>query len=164
MDSIPSVVAGAAIALCGVLLAQLVAMIQSRLDREHKRDILLRTKYEELAEHLNDSLLWATSVLSVCTFEEMQSRTQPIPARKAYTLSLLYFPKLKPFAESYVDASIAFQNTLIENFRPLNGVSAGAQAAKHTPQAFNAAGERLRATREAFDNEIQNCASEYIRA
>ena len=36
MWSIPDTLIGALIALCGVLVAQLVAMIQSRIDRNHK--------------------------------------------------------------------------------------------------------------------------------
>lgn len=48
MPPLPDLVVGAFLALLGVLVSQLVAMIQARLEREHKRDVLLRTKYEEL--------------------------------------------------------------------------------------------------------------------
>ena len=51
MFSLSDAIAGAAIALCGVFVSQLSAMIQSRLDRENKKHVLLRTKYEEMGLH-----------------------------------------------------------------------------------------------------------------
>ena len=157
-------IVAASSALGGVAISQGFSLLQSYFDREHQRRILLRTKYEELANHLNDSIVWANELLRVTTFKELHARTQPIAARRAYTLALLYFPRLKMHAERYVAASIAFQNVLVENFRPLDNVTAGAQAAKHSIQTFNAAGEHFRSAREAFDHQIQECANVYIAA
>ena len=56
MYSLPDLAIGALIALCGVLVAQLVAMIQSRFEREHKKHFLLRSKYEEMAMAFLDIL------------------------------------------------------------------------------------------------------------
>ena len=164
MESLPDVAIGATIALCGVLVAQLVAMIQSRLDREHQKHILLRTKYEELADQLNESIFWANQILKATTFDELHVHSQPTPARRAYMLTLLYFPLLKKHAEYYVEVSVSFQNVLVSQFRPLGGVTAGAQAAKHSPTEFQAAGETLRAAREMFDSEIEKLAYVYIKA
>ncbi len=150
--------------LLGVLIAQLVALIQSRLDRANKRDILLRTKYEELSGHVNDSLGWAMECLGATTFAVMHSGTQPLAARKAYTLALLYFPLLKPYADHYVQACVSFQMVLVEQFVPHEFLNAGAQAAKNNPERFKVAGENLRAAREAFDFEIQKHSHVYIRA
>lgn len=157
-------VVAASSALGGVVISQGFSLLHSYFDREHQRKVLLRTKYEELANHLNDSIVWANELQRVTTFEELHARAQPIAARRAYTLALLYFPLLKTHAERYVAASIAFQNAIVEHFRPLDNVTAGAQAAKHNIQTFNAAGERFRSAREAFDHQIQECAHAYIAA
>ena len=151
-------------ALGGVALAQGVAMIQSWLDRENKREILLRTKYEELANQLNDSLSWAMAALGSKSFESLNAHAQPLAARKTYTLCLLYFPLLKPSAGLYVEACVSFQHVLTETFVPHETLDAGAQAAKNINTKFQAAGETLRAAREAFDSEIQRCASVYIKS
>ena len=55
MPPLPDLVIGALLALLGVLVSQLVAMLQARLERQNKREILLRTKYEELGAHFLDS-------------------------------------------------------------------------------------------------------------
>jgi len=44
MPPLPDLVIGALLALLGVLVAQLVSMLQARLERQNKREILLRTK------------------------------------------------------------------------------------------------------------------------
>ena len=67
--------------------------------------------------------------------------------------------RLPPNLAVYSDA-----DAIVENFRPLDNVTAGAQAAKHNIQTFNAAGERFRSAREAFDHQIQECAHAYIAA
>lgn len=154
----------ASIALGGVAVAQATAMFQSWLERKHKKAILLRTKYEELAEHLNDSLAWAMDCMRAITFTELNARAQPLAARKAYTLCLLYFPLLKNHANRYVQASVAFSNTLVESFEPTTGLDAGGQASKNLGTKFEAACEALRAAREALDMEIQRCANVYISA
>lgn len=155
---------GALLALCGVLVAQLVAMLQARLERDHQRNILLISKYEELTDHVNDSLSWANDSLRATTFAELHSNNQPLHARRAYALALLYFPRLLPATNAYVEASVAFHNTLVETFSELGGVTAGAQAAKHSLQAFENVGESLRMARELLDADIQKYAATYVKA
>lgn len=154
----------AASALGGVLLSQAFSLVQSYFDKKHQKNILFRTKYEELTVHLNNSIVWANDLLRTTTFEELHARGQPTSARSMYALTLLYFPKLKEHAEEYVEASVLFQNVMVEHFEPLGGSTAGAQAAKRNMAAFQSAGERLRAARESIDTEIEKCASAYVIA
>ena len=160
---IVSIVAGVS-ALAGVALSQGIAKLQSCLDRKHKNDILLRMKYEELAGYLNEFLAWVMECLRAKSFDQLNTHAQPLAARKAYTLSLLYFPLLKNNAERYVEASVSFYQVLLEKFIPHEFLDAGAQAEKNQSEKFQAAGEALRAAREAFDAEIQKQARVYIVA
>ena len=163
MSYLPDSAVGALLALFGVLTAQLVAMVQSRLERVHRKNVLPREKYEALSAHVNDSLAWAMACLTAATFLELNAHAQPLSSRKAYTLCLLYFPLLKTSAEEYVEACVSFQMILTKTFVPNPNLDAGGQAAKNIGREFSASGERLRAAREAFDSKIQEHSATYIR-
>jgi hypothetical protein len=151
-------------ALAGVALSQLIALLKAHLDRKHQRQILFRTKYEELANHLNDALAWTNNLLSVKTTDELQAHSQPMSTRRIYALVLLYFPLLKQEAIDYVQASIQFQGAVSEMFSPRIGASAGAQAVKNNEAAIMKASRELNMARQALDNKIEKHASTYISA
>ena len=91
-------------ALGGVALAQGVAMIQSWLDRENKREILLRTKYEELGQHFLASTERPAWLLKCTTHVEIEVAVQQLEAKQAQLLALIYFPPLRDPLQRYVSS------------------------------------------------------------
>ena len=100
----PDLAIGALIALLGVLIAQLVAMLQARLDRQNKREILLRTKYEELGQHFLASTDAPARLLKCKTHEEIEDAVQQLEAKQAQLLALIYFPPLRDPLQRYVSS------------------------------------------------------------
>jgi len=95
---------GAALALLGVLVAQLVSMIQARLERQNKREILLRTKYEELGQHFLSSTEMPGHLLKCTCHAEILEVTHQSAANNAQLLALIYFPPLRKPIERYVSS------------------------------------------------------------
>jgi len=151
-------------ALSGVALSQAIALLKAHFDRKYQKQILLRSKYEELANHLNESLAWSNNLLCVKTTDELQAHSQPMDARRIYALVLLYFPLLKQEAIDYIQASLQFQGVVSEVFSPRIGVSAGAQAVKNNEAALIKASNNLNKARQALDNKIEKHSSTYIHA
>jgi len=157
-------VIAAVAALSGVVISQVFSLLHAHFDRRHHKRVLLRTKYEVLVEHLNESLVWVSVLSSVKTWDELHLNSQPIAARRIYGLVLLYFPLLKPHAEQYLQASVALQGAISTAFSPTDGATAGAHAVHRTPQAFRFASDNFHAAREALDAQIEKCAATYIVA
>ena len=104
MSSIPEVAIGGLIALLGVLVAQLVSVLQARLERQHKREILLLTKYEELGLHFLDSMKLPHSMMMCSSTEDILALTHQVSGNKAFFLVLLYFPPLRQAGGRYVES------------------------------------------------------------
>jgi hypothetical protein len=104
MPPLPDLVIGALLALFGVLVAQLVAMLQAWLERQHKREILLRTKYEEFGQHFLASTEMPGRLLSCKDHEEMQGVLHQTAANQAQLLALIYFPPLRKPIERYISS------------------------------------------------------------
>lgn len=162
-DVITAIIAATS-ALAGVALSQLIALLKAHLDRKHQRRILLRTKYEELASHLNEALVWSNNLLSTKTIDELHAHSQPMSARQIYILALLYFPLLKQQAIDYLQASIQFQGAVSDAFSPGIAASAGAQAVKNNQGALMKASREMNMARQTLDNKIEEHASTYISA
>ena len=98
-------------ALGGVALAQGAAMLQSWLERENKREILLRTKYEELGMHFLDSMKLPHALMEAKSTEAVLALTHQTSANKAQLLALVYFPPLLQaiglYTQSYSDLCMA---------------------------------------------------------
>jgi hypothetical protein len=150
-------------ALAGVALAQLSAIVQDHLKRKHEKRKLLREKYEELANYVTESHLWSTELLQATSLPQVSSST-PIQARKAATLANIYFPLLREPAWEYLNSCALLHVVIIENFKFVPGVTAGAQAAHHDRQAFDQAGDRMHRARQQLDDAITQYANKYTRA
>ena len=131
-------VIGAALALSGVLFAQIVAMIQSWLDRRNKREILLRTKYEEMGQHFLASTEMPGRLLSCTTDEEILAVTHQTDANQAALLALIYFSELREPLQRYV-----------ESYQNLCNVAAGLYYAKPQTKSVGLVVNGLPAYREA---------------
>ena len=105
-------------ALGGVALAQGVAMLQSWLDRRNKREILLRTKYEELGLLVLDSMKLPEDLLKCSSHEETLTVVRQIDANKAHLLALVYFPLLREATGQYIESYSALALAAISLYSP----------------------------------------------
>ncbi len=115
--------------LSGVIISQSITLLLSFLDKRHKKQILLRQKYEEMVFHFNESLLYPTEVDSCKTIDQIVSKIHNIPAMKAISLARLYIPDLEMPLENYIRKNMALFSETIDCFDPKIPADAGAQAA-----------------------------------
>ena len=148
---IATISAGSAIA--GAVISQIVSIFSDILDKKHQRNILLRTKYEELANLVTDSQEWVTQQLGSDSLSLLKSEP-PMQARKAMVISHIYFPLLQDSCQNYVNACATFQVMLINNHEFVKGHDAGTQAAHKNSVEFENTAEHLRRCRQILDEQI----------
>ena len=153
--------AGSAIA--GAVISQLVSIFRDVLDKKHKRHILLREKYEELANLVTNSQNWFTAQLGAMSLRELKSQP-PLEARKAMVISHIYFPLLQEACQTYVNACASFQLTLIDNYEFAEGKDAGTQAAHRNSVALEKSAASLHKCRQELDELIILYAEKYTKA
>lgn len=149
-------------ALGGVALAQSVAMLQSWLDRRNKRQVLLRTKYEELGLHFLESMKLPHTLMTCTSTAEVLALTHQASGNSAHLLALVYFPKLREatgrYIESYgslIEASASLHNP--DDKRPL-----GMQV--FDKPAYIAARNIHIAARDQLQAQIEGCATTYAKS
>ena len=82
-------------AVIGSLIPQIFVLIKEAKNKDYARQVLIRKKYEELAELIQQSEQWS-SLLSECNnINELQQYNVFQPQRKALVLALIYFPEFK---------------------------------------------------------------------
>ena len=150
-------------AIAGATISQFVSILRDWLNKRHQRKILLREKYEELANLITHSQEWVTFQLGAQSLAELNSRP-PQEARKATVLSHIYFPLLQDACQNYVNASAAFQSMLIENHQFAPGQTAGAQAVRQNENAFMQAINNVQQCRDELDKQIIKYAKQYTKA
>jgi hypothetical protein len=158
---IAAISAGSAIA--GAAITQIVGVFLAHFERRHKKKILLREKYEELALLIHESNSWLSEQMNAKSLSELRSG-YPEKARKATVLAHIYFPKLRDVCESYVNACAKFNIVLIDNheFNPNHDV--GTQAAHSNPEALEAAAQNARVCRQNIEDKVVRFASSYAKA
>jgi hypothetical protein len=119
--------------LLGAAISQGAAMFQSWMDRRHKREILLRTKYEEFGQHFLASTEMPGRLLSSKDHEEMQGVLHQTAANQAHLLALIYFPPLREPIERYISS---YQNLCLVvadlYFKNPNAETVGGSVFNHT--------------------------------
>ena len=113
-NSILTAVIGACAALLGVIVSQVFALLKSRLDEKHVRQVFLRQKYEALVcsvDEASASLL--PRILNYEANEPVLVETSG-KARSAYTLSLIYFPLLTPEVKDYMNVASYLESILAD--------------------------------------------------
>ena len=151
-------------AIFGASVSQLFAMVQSNLDKKHQRHILLREKYESLAEEISLSLIWRTNDSRLAALDDINAHSVPVHARHVLTLASIYFPELIPLCADHLNSQVKFHFDMLKGFQDGIGVSAGAQAMRNYPKAYVAALEGERVTRQKLDEAIIKYAKIYARA
>ncbi len=110
-------VIAASSALCGVIISQAISIVLSFFDKRHKKQILLRQKYEEMMFHFSDSFAWINELNSCKTRHQLFAQAQPLQARKALFLSLLDFPALVETANQYILAQNEYHGFVLYFFQ-----------------------------------------------
>lgn len=152
----------AAAVLAGVAITQAFSLFQSASERKHQRRVLLRGKYEELAQCLADSVDEHTSFLTASTNEELLRGTRPKNAQRIYILAQLYFPQLRSPAHEFLAALVQFRNELASNYNPQGHGSLGVQGA--ASQKVHAAQAQLEQAKYQLDTAIEKHAFAYTAA
>jgi len=156
------IAAGAAV--FGSVASQVFLLIQGFLEKKHKKNILLREKYEDLSNHVTESMLWVSHVQGVQTLEQLNAHNVPTHARKALSLSSLYFPLLRGDCISYLNSLVNFHVVLISSYRHIPGVSAATQAVAHNKDEFLSSLAKVQKSRQILDESIIKYASKYAKA
>jgi len=149
-------------ALGGVALAQGVAMFQSWIDRENKREILLRTKYEELGLHFLESMKLPGALLTCATHEETLATTHQESANRVHLLALVYFPPLRQATGQYIESYSALCLVANELYNPQDKRVLGMQVFDK-PEYIAARNAHL-AARDHLQDKIEIHAASYAKS
>ena len=114
-------------ALAGVLISQIQTWISSWIDHKYQRNVLLRTKYEEMTLLFLDSLRWSTDLTSCASPEGILAISQATNANKVHMLCSIYFPLLREVSGKCLDACSSFYQTVVSSYNPLSSVLLGQQ-------------------------------------
>lgn len=150
-------------ALAGVLVTGSIEWIKTASTRRHETKTLFRDRLETLTAALTETIAWADSLLSASEYDVLRARSVPIPPRRIHALTLVYFPELRPFAERLLTASQNLSNVLISAPRWLPPITAGGNAALHSPDQLQASAESFRQARCDLDDAIAAYARKHVR-
>lgn len=149
-------------ALTGVIISQAISIALSFFEKRHKKQILLRQKYEEMMNHFSESLTWIRDLHCCKTRDELFSQSQSIQARKALGLCLLYFPDLAETMNNYVFAQQEYYGFVVSTFNESLDVNAGGQTLVH--QQGKELADNLTKKKIILENTIVNKVKKYIKA
>ena len=90
--------------------------------------MLLRQKYEEMANSLLESVQRAGGLIRAQNLEEIHTLSHDAGANKCHLLCQLYFPELVPFALQYMEANVAVFHALVLTYHTHDQRTLGAQA------------------------------------
>lgn len=151
----------AASALAGVVLSQVVVLLNSYLENKRQKKMVLSQKYEDAGRLFLASLQWFPDIQRSTSLEMLQARSLCIDARQSHFLCSIYFPELVAASENYLDSLFAFSNFLITIFDPKLPHNVGTQAAAHHEGKFLELANAVRACRQHVDEGFQIYASRY---
>lgn len=154
------IAAGAALA--GVLLSLLGNWLLSYMQHGHESKMLLRSKYEELAILVVDSISDYRKILTAESNLQLLGDSEPISAQKASVLARLYFPELVKTTDGYLVALIAFRNSCAKA-AAANPRAPQINAISSSPDVEKAQSV-LEKAKNTLESQIQACSKTYTRA
>ncbi|MGI2872532.1 hypothetical protein ACRTC7_12325 [Vibrio fluvialis] len=96
MDDISLVsIASAGSAIFGVVIAQGCLLWKDHMDKQHQKNIVVRTKYDEFVTLIHDTEVWCNKLMTIRSFESLSEYSVCEPQRKAKSMALIYFPEFK---------------------------------------------------------------------
>jgi len=126
-DNLKIAIIAGGFALLGVVVSQVISIGLSVFDKRHKKNVLLRQKYEEMMFEFHASLRYVQEVQMCRTLDQLFEISSSPQAGKAYGLALLYFPELVDPLDRYSNSQIVFYDALVTVFNPKIPANAGAQ-------------------------------------
>lgn len=152
-------------AIAGAVISQAISLLQGSLDKKHQRRILLRERYEQLADHISESQSWPDTLIKCSSLSELSHAPLPIHARKALTISSIYFPALQMTCQNYVNSCANLKIFLINTYRPgPSGGEVGSIVAYLDADGFEKAINQNVRARQAVDDLVIKLASKYAKA
>lgn len=153
---------GPAATLAGVALGGALSQLSGWVDRRNKREVLLRTKYEELATFILDSTKLPSKLMLAKTEDEFLPLTQQEDAKKAQMLAMIYFPGLSGGIGRYIDAYAKLCEIVGGIQNPQDSRILGYQIAGRPEYAL--AASTYHSAKDSLLSLIEDCASQYTRA
>ena len=148
--------------LLGVVFTQGAAMIQSWLNRENKRQVLLRTKYEELGAHFLESMKLPHTLMTVESTEDILALTHQVSGNHAHLLAMIYFPKLRAATGQYIQSYSALCLAVASLHNPDDNSPLGMQV--FDKPAYIAASRAHIAARDCLQDQIELYADTYAKS
>lgn len=149
----------ASAALAGVLISLLGNWLLSCIKQGHEHKALLRSKYEELAFLVVDSVGDYQKILVAESNYQLLRDSQPISAQKVSALAQLYFPELVATTDDYLVALVSFQNACART-AAANKSIAQVEAISSSPKVEQAQ-LVLEKVKNILDSQIQTYAKTY---
>ena len=157
-ENMNAVIAASA-ALAGVVISLLGNWLLSWLKEGHERKVLLRSKYEELAFLVVDSVGDYEKILTAESNLQLLKDSQPVSAQKALALSQLYFPELVMAADAYLSTIVAFRNACARASAEKPNAH-WVEALASSPDVKQAQSV-LEKSKTDFENRLRACAKTY---
>ncbi|MUK26585.1 hypothetical protein [Aliivibrio fischeri] len=157
-------IVSASSALAGVLVSQFAVLLKEHLNQKHHKNVLLREKYEQLMDCIQESLIWSVEAGECKNMDEIIKYSVNIPARKALSLSLIYFPEFQDACADFQNNYVAHYEVLIKSYRSDISYGFGTQAAAHNRKAFEKTSGNIALARQNLDDLIVLYSRKYARA
>ncbi|WP_099609282.1 hypothetical protein [Vibrio coralliilyticus] len=157
-------VVAASSAVGGVLITQLFTILKEILIARNANRTLVRDKYEEFVDCLNESVIHRTKVANIVCDEEFHRSLLNLPLQRAYKLSLIYFPE---FIEPLKECSAAYKEFCMTLGRSLvvgGTVSVGLRASHDQGEEMDAVMDKINLTQNELDQCVRKYARKYTRA
>ncbi|ENM0969196.1 hypothetical protein AB6R08_004477 [Vibrio parahaemolyticus] len=157
-------VVSAVSAVVGVIISQISVLLKEHLNKKHLKRILLREKYEELADCIQSAMVTSTQVADCRNISELMSFGINEPLRKAMSLSLIYFPEFKGAVGHFQNMYIAYYNVLTKSYSRQIDETVGTQAAAHNREAYMKTSNDFVLARHEIDVLLEQFAPKYTKA
>ncbi|HGS4503416.1 TPA: hypothetical protein ACMDVD_004448 [Vibrio parahaemolyticus] len=151
-------------AVGGVLITQVFTILRERLEARGANRVLVREKYEELVESINESIVHRVKVYNIVCDEEFHRSLLNTPLQRAYTLSLIYFPELVDPIKNYNSAYVDFCMMLGKSLMPGDSLSVGMRAVWEQGSAIDSVQDKIDSTQKELDECIAKYSRKYAKA
>ncbi|EGQ8527949.1 TPA: hypothetical protein NKA88_004593 [Vibrio parahaemolyticus] len=151
-------------AVVGVLISQVSVLLKEHLSKKHLKQILLREKYEELADCIQAAMVASNQAAESTSISELMKFCINEPLRKAMSLSLIYFPEFKDAVGAFQNAYISHYDVMAKSYHREVNETVGTQAVFHNRKAYIETAERLVQTRHEIDLLVEKYAYKYAKA
>ncbi len=148
----------------GGLITQLFTVLKEILIARNANRTLVRDKYEEFVDCLNESVIHRTKVVNIVCDEEFRRSLLNLPLQRAYKLSLIYFPEfiepLKECSAAYKEFCMTLGGSLVVG----DTVSVGLRAAHEQREKMDAVMDKIDLTQKELDQCVRKYARKYTKA